>query len=52
MQHGTHEQSRKVHAEAQRVSLAAPESATRLLLERWAGETAIGRSWSGLERVG
>ncbi|MEV7034345.1 tetratricopeptide repeat protein [Streptomyces sp. NPDC093272] len=49
---GTHEQSRTVHAGAQRVSLAAPEPEARLLLERWAGETAAGRSWSGLEAVG
>lgn len=41
-----------IHAGAQRVSLAAPEAAVRLLLERWAGETAIGRSRSGLETVG
>ncbi|MEV5846876.1 tetratricopeptide repeat protein [Streptomyces sp. NPDC051985] len=49
---GTHEQLRKAHAGAQRVSLAAPEAEARLLLERWAGETAVGRSWSGLEAVG
>lgn len=49
---GTHEQARKVHAGAQRVSLAAPETEARRLLERWAGETAIGRSWSGLGTVG
>ncbi|MEV7731089.1 hypothetical protein AB0O75_03075 [Streptomyces sp. NPDC088921] len=34
------------------VSLAAPEEETRRLLERWAGQTAIGRSWSGLVAVG
>ncbi|MFJ3795607.1 tetratricopeptide repeat protein [Streptomyces sp. NPDC090088] len=49
---GTHEQLRKAHAGAQRVSLAAPEAEARLLLERWAAETAVGRSWSGLEAVG
>ncbi len=48
---GTHEQWRTVHGGAQRVSLAAPEGEARLLLERWAGETVIGRSWSGLEPV-
>ncbi|MFE1290756.1 tetratricopeptide repeat protein [Streptomyces sp. NPDC058751] len=49
---GTHQQERDVRAGAQTVSLAAPEPEARRLLERWAGEKAIGRSWSGLERVG
>ncbi|MFD8739440.1 tol-pal system YbgF family protein [Streptomyces sp. NPDC059618] len=49
---GTHQQEREVLAGAQAVSLAAPESQARLLLERWAGERAIGRSWSGLASVG
>ncbi|MFF3416259.1 tetratricopeptide repeat protein [Streptomyces sp. NPDC002698] len=49
---GTHQQERDVRAGAQAVSLAAPEPEARRLLERWAGETAIGRSWSGLEPVG
>ncbi|MEU6271539.1 tetratricopeptide repeat protein [Streptomyces populi] len=49
---GTHQQEREVRAGAQAVSLAAPEPEARRLLERWAGEKAIGRSWSGLERVG
>lgn len=49
---GTLHKERHVHAGAQRVSLAAPEEAARRLLERWAGETAMGRSWSGLEAVG
>jgi hypothetical protein len=48
----THEQERSVHAGAQRISLAAPEEEARRLLERWAGQTPIGRSWSGLEIVG
>ncbi|QFQ96853.1 tetratricopeptide repeat protein [Streptomyces phaeolivaceus] len=37
---------------AQRVSLAAPEEDARRLLDRWAGEKAIGRTWSGLEIMG
>ncbi|MFD7130220.1 hypothetical protein [Streptomyces sp. NPDC059894] len=41
-----------MHAGAQRISLAAPEAEARRLLERWAGETVTGRSWSGLEAVG
>jgi hypothetical protein len=49
---GTIHKERGVHAGAQRVSLAAPEDEARHLLDRWAGETAIGRSWSGLEPVG
>ncbi|WP_392967986.1 tetratricopeptide repeat protein [Streptomyces sp. LN245] len=49
---GAHQQERDVRAGAQAVSLAAPEPEARRLLERWAGETAIGRSWSGLEHVG
>ncbi|MEU4166324.1 tetratricopeptide repeat protein [Streptomyces sp. NPDC026665] len=49
---GTHQQERDVRAGAQPVSLAAPEPEARRLLERWAAETAIGRSWSGLERMG
>ena len=49
---GTHEQLPEGHAGAQRVSLAAPEAEARRLLERWAGQTAVGRSWSGLETVG
>ncbi|KUO22489.1 tetratricopeptide repeat protein [Streptomyces dysideae] len=49
---GTHEQERTVHAGAQQVSLAAPEEDARRLLERWAAETALGRSWSGLALVG
>ncbi|WP_406837054.1 tetratricopeptide repeat protein [Streptomyces sp. AHU1] len=49
---GTHQQGREVLAGAQAVALAAPEPEARGLLERWAGEKAIGRSWSGLERVG
>jgi hypothetical protein len=49
---GSHEQERSVEAGAQQVSLAAPEEEARRLLERWAGEVAIGRSWSGLATVG
>ncbi|WP_416962427.1 tetratricopeptide repeat protein [Streptomyces sp. Agncl-13] len=49
---GTHEQKRTVTTGAQQVSLAAPEEEARRLLERWAGETVIGRSWSGLAMVG
>jgi hypothetical protein len=49
---GTHEEERDVDAGAQQVSLAAPEEEARHLLERWAGETPIGRSWSGLVAVG
>ncbi|WP_406127269.1 tetratricopeptide repeat protein [Streptomyces sp. NBC_00989] len=49
---GTHEQERTVTTGAQQVSLAAPEEEARRLLERWAGETVIGRSWSGLAMVG
>ncbi|MEU1478013.1 tetratricopeptide repeat protein [Streptomyces sp. NPDC001668] len=49
---GTHEQERSVEAGAQQVSLGAPEEEARRLLERWAGETPIGRSWSGLAAVG
>jgi hypothetical protein len=49
---GTHEQRRTEPAGVQRVSLAAPEDDARRLLEQWAGETAIGRSWSGLTAVG
>ncbi|MGW1884213.1 tetratricopeptide repeat protein [Streptomyces sp. NPDC001970] len=41
-----------VHAGAQEVALAAPEEDARLLLDQWAGEAAIGRSWSGLQLVG
>lgn len=49
---GTHEQERTADAGAQQVSLGAPAAEARLLLERWAGETVIGRSWSGLGLVG
>jgi tetratricopeptide (TPR) repeat protein len=49
---GTHEQERTADAGAQQVSLAAPPEEARRLLERWAGESAIGRSWSGLAPVG
>lgn len=49
---GTHEQQRTVTSGAQQVSLAAPEEEARRLLERWAGETVMGRSWSGLAPVG
>ncbi|MEU7097198.1 hypothetical protein AB0A66_02430 [Streptomyces longwoodensis] len=49
---GTHEQRRTEPAGVQRVSLAAPEDEARRLLEQWAGEMAIGRSWSGLAAVG
>lgn len=49
---GTHEQERTADAGAQQVSLGAPPEEARRLLERWAGETAIGRSWSGLDLVG
>ncbi|MFE1883100.1 tetratricopeptide repeat protein [Streptomyces diastatochromogenes] len=48
---GTHEQERTVHAGAQSVSLAAPEQEARRLLDQWAGEVLLGRSWSGLELV-
>ncbi|MEU6139027.1 tetratricopeptide repeat protein [Streptomyces sp. NPDC047081] len=41
-----------LHTGAQRVSLAAPEEDARRLLDQWATETAIGRSWSGLQPVG
>ncbi|WP_086804612.1 tetratricopeptide repeat protein [Streptomyces caniscabiei] len=37
---------------AQRVRLGAPEEDARRLLDLWAGEKAIGRSWSGLEIMG
>ncbi|WP_217180129.1 tetratricopeptide repeat protein [Streptomyces sp. AC495_CC817] len=37
---------------AQRFRLAAPEEDARRLLDRWAGEKVIGRSWSGLEIMG
>ncbi|MEU0003571.1 hypothetical protein ABZ079_04500 [Streptomyces sp. NPDC006314] len=47
-----HEQERKTHAGAQQVSLAAPEEEARRLLEQWAGQTVVGRNWSGLEPVG
>ncbi|MFF5358607.1 tetratricopeptide repeat protein [Streptomyces scabiei] len=46
-----HKEPRATRAGAQRVSLAAPEDEARRLLDRWAGEKAIGRSWSGLEAV-
>nr|WP_244211640.1 hypothetical protein [Streptomyces antibioticus] len=49
---GTHEQERKTHAGAQRVSFAAPEEEARRLLDQWAARTPIGRSWSGLTLVG
>lgn len=49
---GTHEQERTAKAGAQQVSLAAPEEEARRLLEQWAEETVIGRSWSGLAAVG
>lgn len=49
---GTHQVDREVRAGAQAVSLAAPEQEARRLLDRWAGEKAIGRSWSGLARPG
>jgi hypothetical protein len=49
---GTIHKERSVHAGAQRVCLAAPESEARRLLDQWAGEAAIGRGWSGLEIVG
>ncbi|MEV5382547.1 tetratricopeptide repeat protein [Streptomyces sp. NPDC052721] len=49
---GTHEQERKDHAGAQRVSFAAPEEEARRLLDQWAAQTPIGRSWSGLTLVG
>ncbi|MFF5492685.1 tetratricopeptide repeat protein [Streptomyces aquilus] len=48
---GTHEQQRGVEAGAQRLSLAAPPEEARRLLERWAAESVIGRSWSGLAAV-
>jgi hypothetical protein len=47
-----HTEPRPAHAAAQRVALAAPEDEARRLLDRWAGEKAIGRSWSGLEGMG
>ncbi|MFD9040014.1 tetratricopeptide repeat protein [Streptomyces bottropensis] len=46
-----HKEPRPAHAGAQRVCLAAPEEDACRLLDRWAGEKAIGRSWSGLEAV-
>jgi len=49
---GSHHQDREVQPGAQLVSLAAPEDEARGLLERWAAETVIGRSWSGLAAVG
>ncbi|MGI5375033.1 tetratricopeptide repeat protein [Streptomyces sp. CA-251387] len=49
---GSHQQERTVQAGAQQVALAAPEKDARRLLERWAGEAVIGRSWSGLKAVG
>lgn len=49
---GTHEQQDTMASGAQQVSLAAPEDEARRLLDRWAGETPIGRSWSGLVPVG
>lgn len=48
---GTHEQQRTADAGAQQVSLAAPEEEARRLLQEWAGQTVLGRSWSGLEPV-
>ncbi|MDX3631212.1 hypothetical protein PV728_13110 [Streptomyces europaeiscabiei] len=47
-----HKEPRTTHAGAQRVFVAAPEGEARRLLDQWAGEKAIGRSWSGLEAVG
>ncbi|MDT0571251.1 tetratricopeptide repeat protein [Streptomyces sp. DSM 3412] len=47
-----HKEPRTAHEGAQRVCLAAPEEDARRLLELWAGEKAIGRSWSGLEIMG
>ncbi|MGW4595832.1 tetratricopeptide repeat protein [Streptomyces sp. NPDC004457] len=49
---GSHEQERKTHAGAQRVSLAAPEEEARRLLGQWAAQTPGGRSWRGLTVVG
>ncbi|WP_329555130.1 tetratricopeptide repeat protein [Streptomyces sp. NBC_00696] len=49
---GTHEQQDTMTSGAQQVSLAAPEDEARRLLDRWAAETPIGRSWSGLVSVG
>lgn len=49
---GTHEQQDTLTSGAQQVSLAAPEDEARRLLDRWAAETPIGRSWSGLVAVG
>ncbi|MEW2508707.1 hypothetical protein [Streptomyces sp. NPDC046870] len=49
---GTHEQERKTHAGARRVSFAAPEEEARRLLGQWAAQTPAGRSWSGLTVAG
>lgn len=46
---GTIHKEQGVHAGTRRVLLAAPEDEARRLLDRWAGATAVGRSWSGLE---
>ncbi|MDX3134446.1 tetratricopeptide repeat protein [Streptomyces europaeiscabiei] len=47
-----HKEPRTTRAGAQRVFVAAPEGEARRLLDQWAGEKVIGRSWSGLEAVG
>lgn len=47
-----HKEPTPTRTGAQRLRLAAPEEDARRLLDRWAGEKAIGRSWSGLEIVG
>ncbi|MFE9359128.1 tetratricopeptide repeat protein [Streptomyces olivaceoviridis] len=49
---GTHEQERKTHGGAQRVSFGAPEEEARRLLGQWAAQTPIGRRWSGLTVLG
>ena len=47
-----HKEHTPARTGAQRLSLAAPDEDARRLLDRWAAEKAIGRSWSGLEIMG
>ncbi|MEV6384421.1 tetratricopeptide repeat protein [Streptomyces sp. NPDC051773] len=47
-----HKEHTQARTGAQRLRLAAPEEDARRLLDLWAGEKAIGRSWSGLEIMG
>ncbi|MDX2598975.1 tetratricopeptide repeat protein [Streptomyces caniscabiei] len=47
-----HKEHTQTRTGAQCLRLAAPEEDARRLLDLWAGEKAIGRSWSGLEIMG